>query len=161
MTRMLVFGPAALLLAAACGGPRPGAPRGQEPEGLEGSWTLELRLEHPVQLGADTASLRPVRGEVVLLRAEGAHYGSHTLDVRPFGIALPGGGHVPTVRELPARGDSVVLVLEPDAPGGGLTLAGRMAGDSAAGQWWWYGPGRSASASGRFTLRRGGSAGRE
>lgn len=158
---------ALLVAAAACDRSRPGAPPGGVPDRLEGSWMLELRLEHPAQLGGGTAATRPVRGEVVLLVSGGGrprrleepgslptHYGSHGVDTRPFGIALRRGGRVPTVSVRPAGADSVVLTLDPDAPGGGLTVAGRLAGDSVAGRWRWHGPGRSPGASGRFTMRR-------
>jgi hypothetical protein len=167
MRRIRLLGWAALLATvAACDRSRPGTARDDATGNLEGRWTLELRLEHPAQLRADTAEMKPVRGVVVLLRNRPPRrpdgearslptlYGSHTLDVRPFGIALRRAGPVPTVSARPAGADSVVLTLDPDAPGGGLTLAGRLAGDSAAGRWWWHGPGRSAGASGRFTLRR-------
>jgi hypothetical protein len=166
MRRICLLGWAGLVIAtAACDRSRP-APPGEEPGNLEGSWTLELRLEHPPQLRADTGAMKPVRGEVALLRnsrprrADGemrnlpTHYGSHTLDVRSFGIPLPPAGRVPTVSARLAKGDSVVLILEPEARGGGLTVAGRLKGDSAAGRWWWHGPGRSPGASGRFTMRR-------
>jgi hypothetical protein len=151
--------------AAACDRPQAAAPPGDAPGDLEGRWTLELRLEHPAQLRVDTAAMKPLRGEVALLRSSPprrprettdlpAYHGTHTVDARPFGIVLRRRGSVPTVSARPAGGDSVVITLDPDAPGGRLTAAGRLAGDSVAGRWWWHGPGRSTGASGRFTLRR-------
>lgn len=165
MRRICLLGWSALVVSsAACDPSRPSVPLGDVPGNLEGSWTLELRLEHPAQLRVDAAAVRPVRGEVALLRDDRprrrdeehdreTHFGSHTLDVRPLGIVLRHAGHVPTVSARSAGADSVVLVLDPDAAGGGLTLSGRVEGDSATGRWWWR-SGRSTGASGRFTMRR-------
>ncbi|HYJ80030.1 MAG TPA: hypothetical protein VEW03_10535 [Longimicrobiaceae bacterium] len=158
-----LLGCVVLAVTAACERSEPESAPHDAPAPLTGTWALELRLERPPQLLVDTAAVWPVRGEVVLLPESGrasetphraTHYGSHTVDVRPFGISLRGRGRVPTAVAWPAA-DSVQLTLDPDAPGGGLSLAGRLAGDSAAGRWWWHGPGQgSAGASGRFVLRR-------
>ncbi|HEU0014649.1 MAG TPA: hypothetical protein VFQ45_13270 [Longimicrobium sp.] len=153
------------LAAAACEGTDRPPPHAGGPGRLAGSWSVELWLEHPAQLRTDAGALPPVRGEVVLRPdtrggravrrdAPRPYYGTHTLDAGPFGIRLAARSHVPGAT-AEQEGDSVRLTVDPQAPGGGLRLAGTlMGGDSAAGHWSWHGSGRAAAATGRFILRR-------
>src|SRR5687768_7350055 len=78
-----------------------------------GSWSVELRLEQPPQLGRDAQRIPPVRGDLVLLaRRSGrgaTHHGSHTVPAHAFGMSLRE-GRVPGALAW-ARGDSLTVVL--------------------------------------------------
>ena len=148
-----------LVLAAACG-TREGAPANGEGAHASGEWMLELRLEHAPRPHLDAARTEPVRGGLVLLAqpqrrdaSQPSHSGSHAIDARRFGITLRH-GRVPGALAW-AQGDSLRMVLDPDAPGGGLVLRGVFSGDSAVGTWTWHGAGLSGpGAAGGFVLRR-------
>jgi hypothetical protein len=151
-----------LPVLAACGGADGHAGREAQPGRLDGRWSVELRLEQPMQLRGDTARAGTVRGEIALidnplgrsatgLGGRPTHSGSYAADFTPFGFTTSA-RHVPTAVARLLDPDSVEIVLDPE-PGHPLVLAGRLASDSVAGHWR-YAWGRSAGAAGRFVMRR-------
>lgn len=157
-----VFVPAVLLLAAACGAGEPGG-RLEHPERLDGTWTVEFRLEHSAILTRDPAEVQPVRGTVVLVENDRArriagvsgvptHYGVYAADLRP--LDLPGTGQVPTLVARLASGDTVEIGFDPEL-GRPFVGRGTLAGDSVIGHWWTHMGGRTVGrSSGRFIMRR-------
>jgi hypothetical protein len=150
---------AALAGVAACDEARPA--KADHPERLDGTWTLELQLREPLRLVAGRARTPTLRGEAFLrengpvtvaagLDGTPTHYGTHAVDLRPFGLPRPARGTVPTVAARLIGADSVEAVLDPGAPGE-LTLRGSLHGDSVAGRWR-YSSGRAGSAAGRFVM---------
>lgn len=146
-----------LLASAACG--RDGhAARPQHPERLDGAWSMEFRVEHPITAPATPPA--PVRGSVLLMEnapaapavpARDTHYGAYTGDLSALGVTPAAG--VPTLVARMAGADSVQFTVD-----GGtarpLHARGRLYGDSVAGHWWTDGGRVAGGSSGRFVLRR-------
>lgn len=159
--RALPIASALLLLlgSAACG--RAGhAAQADHPERLDGPWTLELRVEHPITASAVTPHPDPVRGSVVLMEnapaapavpAGDTHYGAYAADLRALGVNPAAG--VPTLVARMAGADSVQFTVEPGTARP-LHARGRLDGDSVAGHWWTEGGRVAGGSSGRFVLRR-------
>jgi hypothetical protein len=146
-----------LALLAACGGTGGRSAVTGRPERLEGRWSVDLRLERPLQLHRDTAAAGTVHAELVLIRNPApqggpTHFGAYAADFAPFGFASRA-GRVPAVAARLLGGDSVEIALD---PGGSrrVMLRGKLAGDSVAGHWR-YDAGRRRAAAGRFVMRRG------
>lgn len=146
--------------AAACGGAGEAA-QPRHPERLDGAWSLEFRLEHPITATPPTPRHAPaVRGSVVLMEnappasalpESATHYGAFAADLRPLGaVAQPG---VPTLVARMVGADSVEFTLDPGSSRP-LRAAGALRGDSVAGRWWTDGGRVAGGSSGHFVLRR-------
>jgi hypothetical protein len=134
---------------------------------LVGAWDVTFRMDVATAVVARASEAAPITGTLVLAedrygRANSrdlddpTHDGVYDVDFTPFGFSSRAAGDVPiaVARVAPAAaGDSLYVVLSPGTSRLSVQMAGRLTGDSAAGEW-------SASAfsagggAGTFTMRR-------
>jgi hypothetical protein len=143
------------------------------PHAMEGEWTVTLVMDSPTE-GKTMPTTREIGGQFVfsprlpVLDGEkppaSVAVGRSQVDLAPFfggpyardvSTSMSGPVQADYFREMFARrtgGDTVEIIMIPRMSHGGLTLVGRLAGDSAAG--YWVQNAFCCGARGRFTMRR-------
>ena len=133
---------------------------------LDGSWTIELRVDRLGFEPVDTRArgVRTVRGEIGLVAnhwlrggedlPRPTHYGTYDIDFKALDFDPRHGGELPRVAARARGRDSVDVVLEPDDLHESVQLHGAWRGDSIVGQWSLEPVRAGGDAAGRFTMSR-------
>ncbi|NUR54913.1 MAG: hypothetical protein HOQ29_10725 [Acidobacteria bacterium] len=134
---------------------------------LVGAWKVRFELNYAVSSRVDVGKVGPITGTVVLAEdrfgrvgsteiGDATHDGVYDVDFSPFGFSSRSEGDVPAAiaRLVPTTlGDSLYIVLSPGTTRLAVVMAGRLAGDSASGEWH-ASAFSSGGGAGSFTMHR-------